>query len=362
MNWNIYTADLGWERRPIFNGWVAGGKTRREFDFQGFFSDDTQQIADKSRRKIIIIGDSTTFGYNVSTTLTFAELLDKSIPDVDVINIGVIGYSSYQVYKALVKHGIKINPSLIIMSSNYNDRRVVLKKTDVDSESKFKKIKKEHTHQILDQIYLCRLIMFIFKKLGINQDISNLENININNLHSRVSPENYQRNLIKIAELAHKKKIHLIFMLLKDNPVLTENLKIGIMHIRESNYELAINNLTLALKSKYADNHILARKYLAEVYSKIENEEKEKEIKILNKPFLSLFGGHPLYLDREYNEIMISVAKKYNIKIVDAGHVLDQNPAAYHDFCHPNEYGHQKIAQRLDEVVLEILFNNSSTN
>ena len=116
-SWYIYSNDLGWERRPNFSGNVFG--VRRDFDSQGFVSSDTQQVASTGKTKVVVIGDSTTFGYRVDTASTFVELLDNLLPDMDFINLGVPGYTSYQGYKTLLKYGLKLDPSIVIVSFNF---------------------------------------------------------------------------------------------------------------------------------------------------------------------------------------------------------------------------------------------------
>jgi len=128
----------------------------------------------------------------------------------------------------------------------------------------------------------------------------------------------------------------------------------GIKLLKDKKYNEAIKILEKATRS-FGDASVLALKYLSEAYKSIGNKDKSEEALILNKPFISFLGGYPIYLDSEYNEIMKSIAEKYNIRIVDTRSVLDENPASYHDFCHPNEYGHKKIAELLYNNITEML-------
>ena len=209
--WYKYSSDLGWERKPNFNGWM--NSVRRAFDSRGFFVSDTKQIADKKKAKIVFIGDSITFGYNVATYSTFVELLDNFLPDIDALNLGVIGYSSYQGYKTLLKFGEFLNPSIIVFSFNYNDRRYVLQKTDIDGETKFSK-SNLFISNILDKAYLYKSIKFIFQKAGIIKSRDRIRKVNLKDLQPRVSPENYRNNLIKTINFAQERNISLIFLLL----------------------------------------------------------------------------------------------------------------------------------------------------
>src|SRR5215831_5209643 len=97
-------------------------------------------------------------------------------------------------------------------------------------------------------IYLYRLIEFVSKKFGILKHSQELKSISMDKLYPRISPDDYRNNLVRIAELAKERKITLIFMLLKDNPIQTRHLKDGIKFLEEAQYNLAIKNLTIAAK------------------------------------------------------------------------------------------------------------------
>ena len=86
-------------------------------------------------------------------------------------------------------------------------------------------------------------------------------------------------------------------------------------------------------------------------------EEAENMLTVI--PTRSLHGGSPVYLDTDYNRIMKNVATEYAIEVVDAGHVLDENPSDYTDFCHFNANAHRKIAHLLRDRLAAILSKKS---
>ena len=92
--WFVYSPTLGWERKPGFRGDVAGP---HEFDSGGFLTVDSRQVSDTShrRKRVLFIGDSNTMGFQVAASATFAEVVEALVPNVDAINLGVLGYSSY---------------------------------------------------------------------------------------------------------------------------------------------------------------------------------------------------------------------------------------------------------------------------
>ena len=352
--WFAYSPDLMWELKPNFIGNV--GHAKRKFDSQGFLSVDTLQRND-SKKKVIFIGDSNTFGLHVSAESTFVEILDSLLPEISMINLGVPGYTSYQGCQMLIKHGLKLNPDILVVSFNFNDRRYVINSEYTDNAITFQQ---EYERQLrmrkikfLENIYLYRSMRFLFRKAGIIKSYQfNINEVKINNFYPRVTPENYRKNLVRITELAKDKNIHVIFMLLKDNPIQTEHLTKGIKYLNNSQYDQAIENLKLAIRHPnwFSD---LARKYLAIAYEKQGLLEESEKI-LTTTAVISLHGAYPIYLDTEYNQIMMQVAENDNVKIIDAGRVLDQNNS-YVDFCHPDIKGHQKIAHLLYDSLVEIL-------
>jgi lysophospholipase L1-like esterase len=342
----VGSTDLGWEHRPDYSGiskYEAPQKPiERNFDKNGFNLVDTEQVSNNKVPKIIAIGDSCTFGYGVASESTYVEFLDNFIPEASVINLGCAGYTSYQGYLTLLKKGLALKPSLIIVSFNYNDRRYVLREKDIDNESKFEKIGKNlNLSRILNKIYLYWFYKSFTRKPK--------KKINIRSLHARVPPENYRRNLEKMVILANERNIPMIFILLRDNPNENIYLTRGIEMLEEKNYESAIVYLEFS-KNKNHTFSALARKYLAIAYEANGLSKKAKKV-LMTKPSISLHGGLPIHLDTEYNEIMRDVAKEYHIEVVDAKSVLNQTPSLFYtDACHFNENAHKIIAKLIYKV------------
>src|SRR5438552_11734794 len=88
--WSVFRPDIGWTLRPHYHGEVGGYP--RAFDGNGHLAVDSQQIADRSSRKVLFIGDSNTFGVGAPTEHTFAEATERLSPGLVAINLGVPGY------------------------------------------------------------------------------------------------------------------------------------------------------------------------------------------------------------------------------------------------------------------------------
>lgn len=88
----------------------------------GFRGPPIQTDKPEGTKRILIVGDSTVYGHGVGQTATFAHLLDASLgPSIEVINLGVPGYSSAQSLNLLSLRGWKLHPDLVIVASLWSD-------------------------------------------------------------------------------------------------------------------------------------------------------------------------------------------------------------------------------------------------
>ena len=356
----VYSPDLGWERKPGYNGIAAGGHYR-EFDAAGYVAVDSTQVSDATKKKIIFLGDSSTFGYGVSTQSSFVEVVERLLSDVHAINLGMIGYTSYQGRVSLEKYAPLLKPDMVVVSFNYNDRRAILEPDAIDSAEVFQRMHLLHSIAsaniggVLDASYFVRALRRVMREVGLVADWTETR---IDALHPRVNEDAYRRNLSQIAEETKRLGIPLVFLLLKDNPLESYHLKEGIKSLEgidgTKSDTMAIAHLTVAVQSTnmFSD---LARFYLAKAYQARGNRAKAAEVIISRSPFVSLHGGRSIRLDTTYNDIMRQVASDYGVELVDAGKMLDEHPDEYIDFCHFNEDGHRRVGELLASRISHIL-------
>lgn len=359
-DWYQYAPDVGWERRPHFKGLVAGelrphepARYLREFDAQGFFAVDTEQLHDTAHRRILAIGDSNTFDWGVPTQSSFSEVLDDLRRDTDVINLGVNGYTSFQGYETLVKHFDRVRPDLVIASFNFNDRRVVLSEATADSRDKFERDALLHGLDLLrEKIYLYRALQGVMSKLGmVKGDGDGSVTVDVRTATTRVSPEQYRHNLKRFARFCRERQVPLVFVVLQDNPAQSEHLRAGLAHLKNEQYEQAEAELRVAVNM---DNwfSVLARKYLAIALEQRGASEEATSVATLSLPAWSMtHGGKPIRRDVEYNEIMRAVGRENGATVVEAGQALAQDASLYLDLVHPDERGHRLIASLLNRTL-----------
>lgn len=125
-----YDATKGWKTKPnvrnlevfkdtvkntskILNTNNRGIRGTRNFDYE--------KPADKTR--ILLIGDSFTFGDEVSDDENFAHYIQTMVPNAEVINMGVHGYGHDQILIYLKEEGIKYNPDIVMLGFISKDLR-----------------------------------------------------------------------------------------------------------------------------------------------------------------------------------------------------------------------------------------------
>jgi lysophospholipase L1-like esterase len=356
--WFVYSPTLGWERKPGYKG-VFGGY-EREFDGAGYFAVDSKQVADTLRKKVVFIGDSNTFGFGVPTPSSFVEVVEGLLGDVNTINLGVSGYTSYQGRVCLEKYLPLLKPDLVVASFNFNDRRYVLEPGAIDSAEKFQKVYQSSLsvgHSIvgfLEMFYSFRALRLGMREVGLlPRSRYEVTEVHVDTVKPRVDEDAYRHNLCQIAEQTKRLGIPLLFLLLKDNPLESYHLKEGIKNLTRSD-DTAIAYLTVAVKERNTFSD-LARIYLAKAYQAKGNTGKAAEVVISRRLSRSLHGELPVRLETVYNDIMRQVASDYAVELVDAAKVLDEHPYDYIDSCHFNVDGHLRVGELLASRISQIL-------
>jgi lysophospholipase L1-like esterase len=344
--WFAYSPVLGWERKPGYRG-PAGGFDR-EFDAAGYLTVDSPQVGAKTRPRVIFIGDSNTFGFGAPTPSTFVEVADSLLPDVDAINLGVIGYTSLQGRLVLQKYLPILKPDLVVVSFAYNDRRYVVNRQDADSPEHYREFNRasrwsEESLGLLNRSALVWAFRAVMRGVGLLP--SPVQEIRVDAVVPRVDEDGYRRNLAGIAEDARRAGVPLLFLLLRDNPIESQHLREGV-GLLGADPPLAIAQLTAGVK---ADNMFsdLARLYLSRLYLAQGDRARAAEAATSRTPFISTHGGRPIRLDTIYNDIMRAVGAEEGVAIVDAGDLLERHAYDYIDVCHFNADGHRLVGELL---------------
>jgi lysophospholipase L1-like esterase len=355
--WYVYAADVGWDRRPNFSD-VDDCNEDRTFDEQALVSSDGARLKKKreGQFRALFLGDSSTYGYCVAADETFVENVNRQLPDVAAVNLGVSGYTSYQGYKSLLKYGPLIDPDMIFISFSFNDRRLVLRPELADSDAAFQRLYSASRLQRLSDVsYLFGAAKLVSGWLHPADSGASgaMPEIMLDRVQPRVDRQAYRENLTKMVQWAKQRGIAVAFIVLGDNPEQTRSLREGIKYLSQKNHELAIKHLTLAKDDEEGDWFAaLASLHLAKAYQAAGLNDKAQQVLLLKDVTASVHGGSPIVLDTEYNAIVAEVADRHGVQVIDAVGELNRNADVYFDFTHFDEAGHQ-IVGRLVRSALE---------
>ena len=115
-SFDMYDPYKGWIPKPnlrdvnayndkILNTNSKGLRGKKDFPY----------AKNRERLRILILGDSFTFGDEVSDNETYSHYLQEMLPDTEVINMGVHGYGHDQMLMLFKEEGVKYQPDIVIL-------------------------------------------------------------------------------------------------------------------------------------------------------------------------------------------------------------------------------------------------------
>ena len=181
---------------------------------------------------------------------------------------------------------------------------------------------------------------------------------NLTLLKPRVDEASYRRNLAQIAQSARQAGIPVLFMLLRDDPMLSEHLRLGIASLGRHDYDMAIAHLNSVVRSRTMFSE-LARVYLTRAYEAKGDSAKAAETAVIKSIYRSFSGGTLIRPDTDYNAIMKQVAEEYGMPLLEGTAILEKQPSVFIDFCHFNAEGHRLLGTQLASRIAGILGSGS---
>ena len=73
------------------------------------------------KQRILVFGDSFTFGTEVSDDETYSHYLESDLPNTEVLNFGIQGYGHDQMLLYLQREGVKYHPDVVIVGFVFID-------------------------------------------------------------------------------------------------------------------------------------------------------------------------------------------------------------------------------------------------
>jgi len=112
---HVYSAHYGWALRPGFADRTRDGRVVHIND-RGFRGPVPPDSPPGGRRRVILLGDSVTFGTGVEDSETFAAGLGRKASGWEVVNLGVSGYGTDQELLLLEREGFALRPDAVVLN------------------------------------------------------------------------------------------------------------------------------------------------------------------------------------------------------------------------------------------------------
>jgi len=107
-----YSERYGWEPRPGFAAMIEGSQVT--INALGYRGRPYGPEKHPGRRRVVMLGDSLTFGFRMGDDAIFPSLLDGG--ELEVVNLGVEGYGTDQELLKLEHEGLGYHPDVVVLN------------------------------------------------------------------------------------------------------------------------------------------------------------------------------------------------------------------------------------------------------
>ncbi len=193
------SASLFWELSPDLNG-VSGGDNVYT-DSHGFRSPEIPMEKPPGQIRVMILGDSSAFGFRVKNEEAFGSVAVKMLrqkypgKDIRLINASVAGWTTYQASVFMKEKGWKFSPDIIIIA--FNDDPQDEWKEDVERAPSPKIM------PLMKVLYKSHIYLTV-KKLVLNVKLKNspskIVSPSLGEAKKRVSLQQFRNNLDSIID------------------------------------------------------------------------------------------------------------------------------------------------------------------
>ena len=117
-----YDPLLGYAGVPNLETWfiLPDFKHRIVNNSRGF-RERERSYEKRDKKRIVVLGDSTAWGWGVEAWERFSDILERRLPGWEVINLAQAGYSTDQELLVLETEGLKYRPDIVILLFDRND-------------------------------------------------------------------------------------------------------------------------------------------------------------------------------------------------------------------------------------------------
>ena len=165
---------------------------------------------DGARVRILVLGDSITFGLGVNNDETWPAQLERVLnrtagpATYEVLNAGISGYSAFQGLRYLDKYGLRFHPSAVVACFGQNDFDTWNAKTDIEQAVEFAQIAEEEEQRSLSDFY-------VLAKRALRKASQSLTKTG-GEMRPRLTPEEFKETLLEMKKLCDVHGIPLLFL------------------------------------------------------------------------------------------------------------------------------------------------------
>jgi len=115
--------DYGWSHRPGVRGVFEthGVQAFVTINAKGFRGPEVDYARRPDRPRVLVLGDSYVWGFGVNDDEVFTELLRRNLPNAEIVNLGVSGYSTDQELLLYSNEGWRYKADLVVLVVTEND-------------------------------------------------------------------------------------------------------------------------------------------------------------------------------------------------------------------------------------------------
>lgn len=327
---NPNLSDIYWDTEWNVNSWGLRGP----------------EIGPKNKPRIYCLGYSSTFGYKVAYKDCYPSQLQVPLPQYEVINGGVFGYSSYQGLQLLKETVDWVKPDIVTINFGYNDRRYVVRPEWADGPDSFRDMYRRyrlHTWLSTSRVYQA-LMQKRFKKQSFYHPP-------VSALVPRVSTERYRLNLEEMIELCRERNIQVILIALGDHPILLQDAEAGVELLQQGDFENALGLLAKARRGPCEDARVIAAYYTSIALQALGRMEEADQMSDEYSFDYFFPGVYPIRTSHSYFQVLRDLSQEHNLPLLFFRDLIHNDPQYYIDECHPSAEGYRILGQALAETV-----------
>lgn len=112
----VFDRELGWRMVPGVKkvGRFWSGTSPARINSHGWRDAETDYEKPGGKRRMVVVGDSFTFGVGVDAEERFSEVLETLVPDLEVLNLGMNAIGPDQELLVLEREGLRYEPELVL--------------------------------------------------------------------------------------------------------------------------------------------------------------------------------------------------------------------------------------------------------